>query len=87
MSNEKPKTRVSYAKELRSEASLAMKGLVTISVTFMDGSRFEHQQPADLDEQQAAKWFAVLLGRPDCRPIPNLEAMVRQICEERGISE
>ena len=81
------KSRVSYAKEMRSEASLAMKGLVTVSVTFLDGTRFEYQQPADLDEQQAAKWFAVLLGRPDCRPMPKLEELVRGICEERGITE
>lgn len=83
----KEKSRVSYAKELRSEASLAMKGLATISITFLDGTRLERQQAVDLDEQQALKWFAVLLGRPDCRPMPKLEELVRQICEERGITE
>lgn len=83
----KPKSRVSYAKEMRSEASLAMKGMVTVSVTFLDGSKFEHQMPADVDECQAAKWFAVLLGRPDVRPLPSLEAVVRQVCDERGIVE
>ena len=83
----KPKSRVSYAKELRSEASLAMKGLVTVSVRFLDGTTFEHQMPADLDECQAAKWFAVLLGRKDVRPLPSAEASIRAICEERGIKD
>ena len=83
----KEKSRVSYAKELRSAASLAMKGLVTVSVKFLDGTKFEHQQAATLDECQAAKWFAVLLGRPDVRPLPSLEETVRTVCEERGISE
>lgn len=87
MDKPKEKSRCSYTKEMRSEASLLMKGLATISVTFLDGTRLEHQQPVDLDEAQFVKWCAVLLGRPDCRPMPKLEELVRQICEERGITE
>lgn len=83
----KPKSRVSYPRELKSEASLAMKGLVTVSVTFLDGTKFEHQQPADIDECQAAKWFAVLLGRKDVRPLPSAEASIRAVCEAKGITE
>jgi hypothetical protein len=83
----KPKSRVSYPRELKSEASLAMKGLVTVSVTFLDGTKFEHQQAADIDECQAAKWFAVLLGRKDVRPLPSAEASIRAVCESKGISE
>jgi len=83
----KAKSRVSYPRELKAEASLAMKGLVTVSVTFLDGSKFEQQQAATIDECQAAKWFAVLLGRPDVRPVPSAEESIRRICEERGITE
>jgi len=83
----KEKSRVSYAKEVRSEASLAMKGLATISITFLDGTRLEQQQAVTVDEAQFLKWAAVLLGRPDVRPLPKLEDLVRQICEERGITE
>lgn len=85
--DKKPKSRVSYAKEMRSEASLAMKGLVTVSVKFLDGTTFEHQMPADLDECQAAKWFAVLLGRKDVRPLPSAEASIKAVCEAKGITE
>jgi hypothetical protein len=84
---DKTKSRVSYAKELRSEASLAMRGLATISITFLDGTRLEHQQAVDLDEAQFVKWCAVLLARPDVREYPKLEELVRRICEERGITE
>lgn len=83
----KEKTRVSYPKEMRSEANFLMKGLVTISVTFPDGTRLERQQSADVDECQFAKWAAVLLGRPDVRPLPLLEEVVREVCERKGINE
>lgn len=91
-----PKSRATYSKEMRSEASLTMRGLATISVTFLDGTRVEHQQPVDLDEAQFVKWCAVLLGRPDVRPghdqdlvvtAEELEELVRRVCEERGITE
>lgn len=82
----KPKSRVSYPKELREEASFNLRGLVTISVKMLDGSTFEHQMSATVDECQFAKWAAVLLGRPDVRPVPDLEELVRKVCEERGIS-
>lgn len=87
MSDEKAKSRVSYPREVREAASLSMKGLVTISVTFLDGTRFESQAPADVDECQFAKWAAVLLARPDVRPLPLLEDVVKKVCEERGIIE
>jgi len=87
MSEVKAKSRVSYSQELRSEASLTMKGLVTVSVKFVDGTTFEHQMVADLDELQAAKWFAVLLARKDVRPVPSAESSIQQICAERGIVE
>lgn len=83
----KAKSRVSYAKELRSEASLSMKGLVTVSVKFLDGTNFEVQLAADIDECQAAKWFGVLLGRKDVRPFPSAEESIRKVCEEKGITE
>lgn len=83
----KQKTRVSYPKEIRSEANFMMKGMVTISVTFPDGTRLEQQQSADVDECQFAKWAAVLLGRPDVRPLPLLEDVVREVCEQKGITE
>lgn len=81
------KTRVSYQKEMRSEANFLMKGLVTISVTFPDGTRLEHQQSANLDECQFAKWAAVLVGMPEVRPLPLLEDVVREVCEQKGIKE
>lgn len=81
----KAKSRVSYPKEIREEASLNLKGKVTVSVTFLDGSKLEHQMAADLDECQFAKWALVLLARRDVRPCPNLEELVRKVCEERGI--
>lgn len=84
---EKQKTRTSYPKELRSEANFKNLGLVTVSVTFPDGSRQEHQMVADLDECQFAKWAMVLLGREDVRAYPDLEELVRRTCEERGITE
>ena len=83
---EKFKSRVSYPKELREEANWGPKGLVTIAVTFLDGTKFEHQMAADVDECQFAKWAAVLLGRKDVRPMPQLEDLIRKICDERGIS-
>lgn len=83
----KTKSRVSYEKDLRSKASEQMKGLVTISVKRLDGTTIEHQMAADLDEQQAAIWFAVILGRKDLRPLPSAEASIRAICEAKGITE
>lgn len=82
----KPKSRVSYAKDLRSDANFQMKGLVTVSITFPNGDRLEHQQVADVEECQFAKWAAVLLGRPDTRPLPILEDVVRKVCDENGIT-
>lgn len=82
----KIKSHVSYPKEIRGEASQTLKGLVTVHVKFPDGTTLEHQQTADLDECQFAKWCAGLLGRPDVRPLPLLEEVVRQVCEERGIT-
>lgn len=81
----KPKSRCTYSKEMRAEASLAMKGLVTVSVKMLDGTLVEFQGPANLDEQQAVKWFAVLLGRPELRPLPNAEDSIREICEAQGV--
>ena len=81
----KAKARVSYPQELREEASLNLKGKVTVSVTFLDGTKLEHQMAADLDECQFAKWALVLLARKDVRPCPNLEELIRNVCEERGI--
>lgn len=83
----KAKSRVSYSREIREEASLNLKGLVTISISFLDGSKLEHQMSADVDECQFAKWAAVLLGRKDVRPVPQLEALIQKVCEERGITE
>lgn len=83
----KAKARTSYPRELKAAASLAMKGLVTVQVTFLDGTKFEHQQVATIDECQAAKWFGVLLARPDVRPVPSAEESIRKICEEKGITE
>jgi len=64
----KTKSRVSYDKQLRSDASLAMKGLVTVSVKRLDGTTMEHQMAATIDEQQAAIWLAYVLANPDKRP-------------------
>lgn len=83
----KVKSRVSYSREIREEASLNLKGLVTISITFLDGSKLEHQMAADVDECQFAKWSAVLLGRRDVRPMPQLETLIQRVCEERGITQ
>jgi len=86
MSEPKVKSHVSYPKELRSEASMNLKGLVTVHIRFPDGTVMEHQQEADLDECQFAKWGAALLGRKDVRPLPLLEDVVRQVCEQKGIT-
>lgn len=83
----KSKTRVSYSRDLRAEAASLDRGLATISATFPNGDRVEVQVPVDLDELQFVKWAAVLLGRPDVRPLPTLEELVRRVCEERGIVE
>jgi hypothetical protein len=83
----KSKSRVSYPKEIREEASLNLKGRVTVSVTFLDGTKLEHQMAADLDECQFAKWALVTLARKDVRPFPNLEEFIRRACEERGITQ
>lgn len=81
------KSRVSYEKDLRSEANFMMQGLVTISVKFPDGTLLEQQQVANMDECQFAKWAAVLLGRTDVRPTPVLEELVREVCLREGIKE
>ena len=82
----KVKSHVSYPKELRSEASMNLKGLITVHVKFPDGTSMEHQQEADMDECQFAKWGAALLARKDVRPLPLLEEVVRQVCKEKGIT-
>ena len=83
----KPKSRVSYAKEMRSEASMWLKGLVTISVTLPDGTRHEHQMVADDGECAFAKWAMVMLGREDVRPLPDLEEIIRRVCQRDGITQ
>ena len=81
------KSRVSYAAEMRKEASWTLRGLVTISVTLPDGTRLEVQKVANDSECAFAKWAMVLLDREDTRPVPDLQEVVRQVCEERNITE
>lgn len=79
----KPKSRVSYAAEMKKAAADAGQGLVTISVTGLDGSKYEHQMVADVDETLFAKWAAALLGRRDVRPLPKLMEFVREVVERK----
>jgi len=77
MSNEKKKTRVSYEKSLRQEAKKNGVGLVTVAITFPDGTRLERQGTASASECQFAKWSAALLFVEEARPLPDLQELIR----------
>lgn len=75
------KSHVSYSKEVRARAKSEGKGLVTFSVKFPNGTLFEIQGPADPAECKFAQWAGVLFARPDVRPMPDLEQLVREKVE------
>lgn len=76
------KTRVAYPKELKKEAKNPDFGLVTISVTFPDGSRLEEQQVCSASECQFAKWAAACLFADIPRPLPDLQKILRNYVEK-----
>lgn len=83
----KEKSRVSYPADLKERAKREGRGLATIQVQHLDGTRYQVQVVADLDEIQFTKWAAALLGRPDVRPLPALMETARAVAESRGITE
>jgi len=76
------KTRVTYPKELKAEAKGPDYGLVTISVTFPDGSRLEEQQVCSANECQFAKWTMACLFTDIPRPLPDLQNILRSYVEK-----
>ena len=49
-SDPKPKSRVSYDKQLRADAKAAGQGLITVSVTHPNGDRTEYQVHGDAND-------------------------------------
>jgi hypothetical protein len=75
------KTHVSYPKDLRADAKARGLGLVTVHIAFPDGEQREYQLSAEPHECRFAAWAGALLKHPRIRPLPDLEALVRERIE------
>lgn len=77
------KTRVSYPKELRSEAGATQRGLATVSLTMPNGERLEEQATLDPQQCMFLKWAMAMIFCPEVRQLPDLEATVRGLMENQ----
>lgn len=73
------RTRVSYAKGMRSDAKAKQAGLITISVTMPNGDRIEEQSFGSVDQCRFAKWAAAMLFCEEVRDLPNLEDTIKTL--------
>lgn len=76
------KKRVSYDKDMRSDAKKAECGLVTISVTFPDGTHEEYQTLASPKDCRLARWVGVAFQHEEARgALPDIENLIREQLE------
>ena len=73
-----PKRSSSYSKEMKASAKDGHLALVTVSVTTPDGTVSEWQGAVGVPEHRFALWAQAMLAREDCRPLPDLEQLVRE---------
>lgn len=81
---DKTRTRVSYAKETRSEAKAKQAGLVTVSITMPNGDRVEAQGVVGSEGCVFAKWVAASLFCEEIRRLPDLGGMLRELMEKHS---
>ena len=77
----KPRSRVSYAAELRADAKARSLGLVTISVTTPSGERSEAQGALTPLQCKFARWAAALLFCQDVQQLPDIESLLLHLIE------
>jgi len=81
-SDPKPKKRVSYDKDMRSDAKAAGRGLITVSVTFPNGEHEEYQTQGSASDCRFARWAGVALKYEEARgALPDLETLIREHVE------
>lgn len=72
------KSRVSYTKELRDQAKVEGKGLMTMSLRLPNGELHEGQRVVDATEARFLRWACALVANPSMRPLPDLEELVQK---------